>query len=563
MNPVTRQEKLRRLVQTKSFSVVIIGAGINGAGVYRDCALQGLNVLLIDKSDFCSGASSAPSRMIHGGLRYLENGEFSLVKESLKERNLLLQNAPHYVKPLVTTIPLFYKFSGILNAVKTFLGFNAKPSARGSYVVKLGLLLYDFFTLKNQTLPKHTFDSDKKSKEKWPQLNKNIVCTATYHDAWVSYPERLCLEVIEDVESNENAIAINYLEFVKSAEESIVLRDLINDVDIEVSTKIVINASGPWIDFSNRKMNFESNLIGGTKGSHLVINNAELFEATKGNMIYYEAPGGRICILFPFMGNIIAGTTDIAVESPNVDCTNGEIKYILKSLSHVFPNIKISEKEIIFHYCGVRPLPKSDSQITGKISRSHQCIESESHDAQAYKIFSLVGGKWTTFRSFSEEVTNKILTELKLKRIVSTENKRIGGGKSFPITEAECIKFLKDLNIETKFSDAKLNLLFERYGTKLKSIIEYILLEDDAPLKSLGTYSIREIKFIMIYENVCHLDDVVIRRTSIAIKGECTKELIREISSIAKIIFGWSDEVTLLEADRCREVLKNKHGVDI
>src|SRR5512141_950696 len=133
-------------LKSSSPTVLIVGGGINGVGTFRDLALQGVKTLLIDRSDFCSGASAASSRMAHGGIRYLENGEFRLVREAVQERNRMISNAPHLVRPLRTTIPIFRRFSGIFNAPLKFLGWLDRPSERGALVIKIGLMLYDAYT---------------------------------------------------------------------------------------------------------------------------------------------------------------------------------------------------------------------------------------------------------------------------------------------------------------------------------------------------------------------------------------------------------------------------------
>src|ERR1041384_4798502 len=140
---MNRTEIFLTLKNKPNIPVLIIGGGINGIGTFRDLALNGVDVLLVEKDDFCSGASAASSHMAHGGIRYLENGEFRLVREAVHERNRLLQNAPHYVKPLPTTIPIFKRFSGLLNAPLKFFGMLDKPSERGSLIIKLGLMIYD------------------------------------------------------------------------------------------------------------------------------------------------------------------------------------------------------------------------------------------------------------------------------------------------------------------------------------------------------------------------------------------------------------------------------------
>src|SRR5215207_6958483 len=193
---MNRNEILSALKNKPEVSVLIVGGGVNGAGTFRDLALNGVDVLLVEKGDFCSGASSASSHMAHGGIRYLENGEFRLVREAVQERNRLLENAPHLVKPLPTTIPIFKRFSGLLNAPFKFLGMLDKPSERGSLVIKIGLMLYDAYSRAQRrqdaqaVVPKHQFLSRSKSLAKWSHLNPEIVNTATYYDGAIFRPER-------------------------------------------------------------------------------------------------------------------------------------------------------------------------------------------------------------------------------------------------------------------------------------------------------------------------------------------------------------------------------------
>src|SRR3989304_2963253 len=206
---MNRNEVLSALKKDPEVSVLIVGGGINGIGVFRDLALNGVDVLLVERGDFCSGASSASSHMAHGGIRYLENGEFRLVREAVRERNRLLLNAPHLVKPLPTTIPIFKRFSGLLNAPLKFFGMLDKPSERGALVIKLGLLMYDAYTgaqsarSEERTVPRHQFLSRKKSLAKWKQLNPDIVNTAVYYDGAILQPERLAVELILDAESDD------------------------------------------------------------------------------------------------------------------------------------------------------------------------------------------------------------------------------------------------------------------------------------------------------------------------------------------------------------------------
>src|SRR5512145_3501147 len=171
---MSRQEILKQLRQKPNVTVLIVGAGINGVGVFRELALHGVDVLLVDRGDFCSGASAASSHMAHGGIRYLENGEFRLVREAVKERNRMIENAPHIVKPLPTVVPMFKLFSGLLNAPFKFLGWLDRPSERGALVIKIGLIFYDTFTRAQKTVPPHKFEGREASLRKYPKLHDDI-----------------------------------------------------------------------------------------------------------------------------------------------------------------------------------------------------------------------------------------------------------------------------------------------------------------------------------------------------------------------------------------------------
>ena len=179
---------LAALKANPKVQAIVIGAGINGISTFRELALEGVRVLLVDRGDFCGACSSAPSRMIHGGLRYLENGEIGLVREALRERDALLRNAPHFVRLLPTTVPIQHVFSGLLNSAFGVLRLRSKPAERGALAVKVGLTFYDFLSREGRTLPPHTFRWRKETAALWPDLPDSVRFSATYYDAWISHP---------------------------------------------------------------------------------------------------------------------------------------------------------------------------------------------------------------------------------------------------------------------------------------------------------------------------------------------------------------------------------------
>ncbi len=563
--PTTRPDIIASLREHPEVSVLIIGGGINGVGLLRDLALQGVDVLLIDRSDFCAGASAASTRIIHGGLRYLENGEFRLVKESLHERNRLMQNAPHYVRPLPTTIPIFQWTAGIFHAIKTFFRMTSKPGNRGALIVKAGLTLYDLFAGRQHGLARHRFTSRAAALQQRPQLHPDIVCTATYYDARIAYPERLCLELVLDAEAaHSQARALNYVSVAHADGDTVTLRDEVSGDTFIVKPHIVVNATGAWIDFTNRALRRDTQLIGGTKGSHLVIDHPELWEATRGEMLYFANTEGRICIFYPFYDKVIAGSTDIPVDDPDTAlCDDNEVDYILDSIRQVFPTIQVDRSHIVYRYCGVRPLPSANAATPGQISRDHSCPIIPPGNGVSFPIYALVGGKWTTFRAFAEQVADQLLEALHRQRRVRTDDLPIGGGRDYPKTVNEREQWLAAMQAKTTLTQERLQTLLDRYGTRAEVVSAFIRAEADTPLQQLPHYSRHEMQFIAVHEKAVHLDDLILRRTLIGILGQVNSALLEELAEAIAPVLGWSAEQIRQEITRTADLLRVRHGVNL
>lgn len=561
---MNRKEVISSIKSNPKVSVLIVGAGINGIGTFRDLALNGVDVLLIDRGDFCSGASAASSHMAHGGIRYLENGEFRLVREAVGERNRMIRNAPHIVSPLPTTIPIFKYFSGILNAQLKFLGWLDKPSERGSLIIKLGLMMYDAYTGGQRIVPRHKFYSRKESLKRWGKLNPEVVNTAVYYDGLISNPERLALELVLDAEAdNPRANALNYVSLVSGSGRTVVLRDELSDETCEIEPRLVINAAGPWIDFANHSLGVTTHYIGGTKGSHLVLDHPELRAAIGDHEFFFENKDGRIVLIFPLQDRVLIGTSDIKIDHPDdAYCTDEEVGYFLEMTARVFPEIKVGREHIVFAFSGVRPLVGSAAKTTGQFSRDHH-IEVLSGDWTnlGYPVYSLVGGKWTSFRAFSEEVTNKSLQFLGIKRNKSTRDLPIGGGRGYPRSAEERAKYIAGLAAWTGLSRERLETLFERYGSRAEVVAGFINNGDDAPIQSLPGYTKREMLFMIQHEKVEHLDDLLLRRTMLAMLGRLTRDAINEVNDLLGNTLGWDAAQKNVEAERTLRLLAEKYRV--
>ena len=563
---MNRQESLQLIRDNPNVSVLIIGGGVNGIGTFRDLALQGVDALLVERGDFGSGASAGSSHMLHGGIRYLENGEFRLVNEALHERDRLLQNAPHYAKPLRTTIPIFRWFSGLLNAPLKFLNLLDRPGERGALVIKFGLTLYDLLVRSERAMPTHEFRRRTAALREYPRLNPDIVCAASYYDAWMPYPERVCLEMVLDAEaSNANSRALNYVSALAGAGDSVTLRDELNGEIYSVKPQVVVNAAGPWIDFVNAGLGQgRQRFIGGTKGSHLVLDNPELLAATRDSEIFFENDDGRIVLILPYFQRVMIGTTDIRIDDPDeAVITDVEIEYLLAMVDKVFPSIKVDRSQIVYTFSAVRPLPHSEGSHTGQISRDHSIRTIPPSAERAYPIHSLIGGKWTTFRAFSEETSDLVLSDLGKSRGTSTEALAIGGGRDYPQGEAALAEWLGDLQRRCELPVERLRELFERYGTRAESIATYISRDSDRALQHNAGFSRREIEYILGQEKVERIDDLLLRRTLIAMLGDLSLDLLHELADICTNMLGWSAECKEAEIRRAIDLLRVKHRVEL
>lgn len=560
----TREQKLARLRSKEHTSVLVVGGGVNGISVFRELALQGVDVVLVERSDFMGGASAAPSRMIHGGLRYMENGEFDLVKESLRERNRLLANAPHYVSPLPTLIPLTDRFSGLGSVLRRLFGGPSNNGPRGSLVVRIGLTLYDLYARGRGALPRHRFFRRSEIRDRWPGLNPRVTSGALYYDAKITYPERLGIEMVIDTEAAmPQALAVNHVGLSGFEDGTARLVDRLTRAEYLLKPQIVVNATGAWVDLTNRLLaRTPKQLIGGTKGSHLVIEHPALTRTLGDNMIYFANRDGRVCILFAHLGHALAGSTDISVETPDgVRCEPDETAYILESVRQVFPGIDVDETHIIFRFAGVRPLPSSDAGATAEISRDHSCEWLSDEAGTSVPVLNMVGGKWTTFRAFGAEAADCVLARLGLYRVVVTEDMVIGGGRSFPLQLAAKTAWIAAVSARTGLAADRLAVLLARYGTRASAMATFIADDSDSALDSLPAYSEREIEFLVRAEHVATLADLVLRRLAIALTGELSLSAVHELGRLTARVLKWDDIRREREIKDLLAHMADAHGV--
>jgi glycerol-3-phosphate dehydrogenase len=269
------------------------------------------------------------------------------------------------------------------------------------------------------------------------------------------------------------------------------------------------------------------------------LDNAALFEACDGREIFFENDDGRIVLMYPILGRVLVGTTDIPIDDPSdAVCTEEEVDYFFKLASHVFPDITLDRSQIVYRYSGVRPLPAAGDLAPGLVSRDYRIVEDTLSGGQ--RVLSLIGGKWTTFRALGEHLANEALRLLAHPRTVSTIGLAIGGGNNFPTTPTQRVAWVT--THQGALASTRVEELLTRYGTVALGIMEDISLYGDEPLVHTPQYSVGEITSLALREHVVTLADVIFRRTLLGFTGNISPQSVKEISGIIGPILGWTEE---------------------
>lgn len=509
------------------FDLIVIGAGINGAGVARDAAMRGLKVCLLDKGDIGGGSSSASTRLIHGGLRYLEHWEFGLVRESLRERETLLRIAPHLVKPLQILIPIY------------------KQARRGPLQIRAGMILYDLLSY-DKELPRHRMLSHDETMRFAPGLNSDgLRSAAVYHDAQVEFAERLVLEnVLAARESG--AVVITYARVTRLTVvngKPTGVEFIANGERRSVAGDFIINAVGPWVDELLETAKTSNRLIGATKGSHIVV---APFRQAPATTIYAEAhTNGRPFFIIPWNSNYLIGTTDIHFNGnpDQVRSDESEIDYLISETNHVLPEAGLTKNDVLYSYTGLRPLPFTDLADEQKITRRHFIRQHHHFD----NLVSLVGGKLTTYRSLAEESIDLTFSKLgKTSPPCKTAQTALPGGEGFN-------SFANDFVTSSSFSRQIEERLLRIYGTRAASVVETCRRSPELsrPLGS-STVLAGEIVFAFEQELAQTLTDCLLRRTMAGFNADLFIGSDQEAAKIGKRLLGWNDEKAEKEVEDYR-----------
>ncbi len=400
-----RQRPVPSTIGETAFDLIVVGAGVNGAGIARDAAMRGLRTLLLDKGDLASGTTSWSSRLIHGGLRYLEHREVGLVRESLRERERLLRMAPHLVQPLPLLIPIY------------------KGDKRGPWLIRAGMLAYDLLSY-DKSLDRHRMLSREEALKRAPGLDPSgLQGAAVYYDAQVEYAERLAVEnALAAREQGASVLTYARVDRLLLEAESgsdsasvrgVTFTDLLDGGTYRVHAAVTLNVAGPWVDEVLAELNGKAKrMIGGTKGSHIVV---DPFPGAPHDALYVEARvDGRPFFIIPWNDQVLIGTTDSRYtgDLDQVEADEAEIAYLIAETNRVLPKAGLTRDSVRFTYSGVRPLPYQEDGREGGITRRHIVYDHARGREKVQGLLSIVGGKLTTYRNLAEHAVDMVFRKL-------------------------------------------------------------------------------------------------------------------------------------------------------
>lgn len=508
--------KPRPPLEGQHFHVIVIGGGINGVAIARECARAGKRTLLVEQNDLASGVTSRSTRIIHGGLRYLEHGELSLVRESVRERERLLRERSHLVHPV--------QFLFLLN----------EQSQRSAMKVRAGLWMYQRFAKRRAPTPseielkrvQRALDAG----HQWLLLN--------YEDAQCEFPERLVAEWATEA-AEAGAVIRNHCEVLAvnvggGRARGVLLRDRTTKRDERVNGSWIINCTGPWADRICQRSTIRTGkpMIGGVRGSHIVM---PRFSGAPTAALYTEASDGRPVFVLPWNEQMLVGTTEVADSgdpgktSPSTE----EIEYLLRMVSKLFPKAKFSAHDIKYAFAGVRPLPNVPGDKPSGVTRRH--FLHDHTDEGAAKLISVIGGKLTTAASLARECARKIGLAVEEPKFID-----IGSGSSLdPMLDQEVL----DIARAGSVSEETARGMMEWHGKRAMDMARMALVgaELRAPICPHTSHIVAEVVEAYRKEFAITLGDALLRRVPVALGACWSESCSREAALRIGAVMGWNE----------------------
>jgi glycerol-3-phosphate dehydrogenase len=511
-----RKAMLKKGVETPLFDIIIIGGGASGLGSAVDAASRGLKVLLVEQFDFGKGTSSKSTKLIHGGLRYLQQGNVKLVREALKERGLLTKNAPHLVSERRFLIPVYHWYE--------FPFYGA------------GLKIYDFLSC-SYSLRATTFLSKKETIEVAPQIRQNgLKGGLVYSDG--QFDDARLLISLAHTATDLKAVCLNYMKVKELIKEEgivkgVVVEDFFTKKTFRFRSKVVLNATGVFADAVRHQDNPEAHsMMAPSQGIHLVLSRKFLSLDTA--ILIPRTADGRVLFVVPWLDKVLLGTTDTFKDKIELEpkYQEEEIEFLLSEAAK-YLEIPPTRKDILSIYAGLRPLIRDKNKPTKAISREHLI------EISTGGLITLVGGKWTTFRKMGEDAIEACGKFLKAKwKRSRTEKLKLHGYMDVVDRDDPLLPYGSDKEIIQKIAKEK-----SSYAKKIHPKLPYIM---------------AEVIFALRHEMAFRLEDVFCRRTrALFLDSKSTLEAAPEVAKVLAAELGFDEDWIQKELEAFHEVAKN------
>jgi len=530
-----RKSVLKQMTSKKA-DLLIVGGGITGAGIALDAASRGINVILVEKKDFASGTSSRSTKLVHGGLRYLEHLEFGVVHEVGREREIVHANASHIVIPEKMILPII------------------KDGSLGHFTTSVGLMLYDYLAGVKKSEHKRMLSREQTVKKEPLIDSEHLESGALYYE-YKTDDSRLTIEVMKKA-VEYGALAVNYTEvenfiYKEGKVVGVEALDKINDKKYSLYADEVVSAAGIWVDELRKKDNsFGGKRLHHTKGIHIVIPKSRF---NLSHAIYFDVGDNRMVFAIPRFDVVYIGTTDTNFKKnlDKPDITKEDVKYLLNAINKIAPTANLKIKDVESAWSGIRPLIHEDGKDPSELSRKDEIFYSDSG------LLSIAGGKLTGYRVMAKKVVDIVAerlekkNEIEYKKCKTKKIKLSGGEFNFPPEMHYLIEYADakyDEVKETGISVADFKNLFYRYGKNIDLLIEKAYGNYMDKRKTKEAWVKAEVWYAIHYEMVTNLSDYFIRRTGKIhfFVNEIPKELDLVASFMAKYL-SWTEEQKKIE----------------
>ncbi|MBZ5507772.1 MAG: glycerol-3-phosphate dehydrogenase/oxidase [Acidobacteriia bacterium] len=527
--------------QDQNFDVLVIGGGINGVAIARECAQWSKRTLLVEQNDFSSGTTSRSTRIIHGGLRYLEHAEIGLVRESLRERERLLSQLPHLVRPLQFLLALPKK---------------SRSLRRSSLAIRTGLWLYHHWAggKRPPSDDKAAFEQQLDSGNSWSIY--------AYEDAQCEFPERLVAEwLTESVAAG--AVACNHTELLEITRGNgrvtgARLRDRISGQEYAIHATHIVNATGPWADTVIAASGISTpRMIGGVRGSHLVL---PKFTGAPEQAIYTEAIDGRPIFVVPWNGQLLVGTSEVADANvpDNPQPSPQEIEYLFQSFARLFPRSGLTQADVRYDFAGIRPLPFAPGKPSSSLTRRHVLHDHTGEGAAG--LLSVIGGKLTTAASLARDVVRKLGVD------VPEPVNVFASPAAEEDVESTVRQWARLVACKAKIPTGCAEAIAEWHGRHALAIAHAASLDERLrePLCPHSCHLVAEAVEAVAHESAVTLGDILLRRVPVALGACWSEECSREAAHKIGRALGWDQSRIYLELLRLEEereqFLHPRHG---